>query len=183
MKKILILCLFLFSLLIPDDISKNNYGYNNLIGGLYLNIKDYGKVLGFVASERIINSHSIGGAYSTNTHSGNLSGNSQHTIIYWNTDLSKSKHIIPYILLGGKYTFREWTSSILSASGSIDHFGFILGIGVNLKVSKIGIGIGATMSPVFSLRAYADGHSEISNVKQKWYPNITINLYDIFKAN
>ena len=160
----------------------SNYAYNNLIGGIYLNIKGT-NVYAINSLERISNNFNIGFMFSTHYVDSNLPGQSYQYIPYLGFDLYSSKYFTPILIVGGKYSVRKWSNFYWDASGKVNHFGLIFGLELNTKISeKFGFGLIAGMAENFSFTAYSDGSSEITNSEYEFYPAFTINIYDLFSS-
>ena len=166
---------------ISKELVESLYSYNNLIGGIYLNIDGDG--IYAVNSQRRINKNLNAGFMWTTRYAGggSLPGQSTQYIPYIGIGFIESKYITPLILFGGSFTSRDWNSSSYNTSGTINHFGLFFGLNINIKLfNHFGFGFIAAMGENVYFRAYSDGTAEITDTEYEFYPALTINLYDIF---
>ena len=158
---------------------RNEYSYNNMIGGLYIRISNT-NIYALNSLDRIKDNVSAGFMFSTSYGNTSLPGQIYQFMPYIAFDLFKSKYITPLLIVGGKYSIREWESTSMDASGTITHFGLLFGGAINLKLNnKIGFGIIAAMAENYYFSAYNDGTSVITDTEYEFYPAFTINIYDI----
>tara|TARA_B100002052_G_scaffold292060_1_gene313032 strand:+ start:503 stop:1459 length:957 start_codon:yes stop_codon:yes gene_type:complete len=164
----------------PEANNVDVFSYNNIVGALYVpgNNSD---IFAINFSGRLENDLSLGLYYSSYYRDSSLPGQVTSFLPYFAWDLTNSNKIVTQIIMGGKYTIRDWSSS--NASGSLDHFGLVYGLGVNVKILKnIGIGIVAAMAEDFYFVAYNNGTSEITSEDWVFTPVVTLNLYDLFPS-
>ena len=168
---------------ISKELIKSLYSYNNLIGGIYVNISGDG--IYAVNSQRRINKNLNAGFMWTTRYAGggSLPGQSTQYIPYIGIGFIESKYITPLILFGGSFTSRDWNSSSYNTSGTINHFGLFFGLNINIKLfNHFGFGFIAAMGENFYFRAYSDGTAGITDTDWDFYPALTINIYDIFSS-